>query len=129
MSAAQIVLDVIIAIVLYQVVKKIILVRTIKHYTPVELFDKLKNDRDIVLLDVRTKNERDAQFIKGSIHIPLLQLKAREGELEKFKEQEIVCYCRTGNRSLNAAAKLKKHGFNAANLKGGLVQWNIAGLR
>jgi len=129
MSAAQIILYVLIALVLYQVVKKIILVRTIKHYTPVELFGRLKNSKDIVLLDVRRKDERNVQLISGSIHIPLTQLKTRTGELEKLKGKEIVCYCRSGNRSLSAAAKLKKDGFNVANLKGGIVQWNMAGLR
>jgi rhodanese-related sulfurtransferase len=49
--------------------------------------------------------------------------------MKKFKDAEIICYCRTGNRSLNAAAKLKKLGFNAANLKGGIIRWNAAGLK
>lgn len=129
MSAVQISLYVIIVLVLYQVVKKVFLVRTIKHYTPVELFGKLKNSRDVVLLDVRRKDERNVRLIKGSIHIPLTQLKTRVDELKKFKKNEIVCYCRSGNRSLSAAAILKKDGFNVANLKGGIVQWNIAGLK
>ena len=84
---------------------------------------KLKN-RSILLLDVRTDAERKARNIKGSIHIPLNQLRRRAEELRKYKDKEIVCYCRSGNRSLNAALILQRQGFNAANLSGGINHWN-----
>ena len=83
----------------------------------------------LVLLDVRTDGERKRGSIKGSFHIPLATLHSSQNELKKFKGAEIICYCRTGNRSLNAAAKLNKLGFNAANLRGGIVRWNAAGLK
>ena len=83
----------------------------------------------MVLLDVRTDTERKQGSIKGSYHIPITSISSSENEMKKFKDAEIICYCRTGNRSLNAAAKLKKLGFNAANLKGGIMRWNAAGLK
>ena len=83
----------------------------------------------MVLLDVRAQTERKQGSIKGSFHIPLPSITSSQNELKKFKDAEIICYCRTGNRSLNAAAKLKKLGFNAANLKGGIIRWNAAGLK
>jgi rhodanese-related sulfurtransferase len=82
------------------------------------------NDRSIVLLDVRTDAERRAQAIRGSLHIPLQQLASRLSELEGYRSKEIVCYCRSGNRSLSASLLLRKRGFKAANLKGGLTDWN-----
>jgi len=69
------------------------------------------------------------QSITKSIHIPLAEISSRVDELDKFRNQEIICYCKTGIRSLSAASKLKKNGFNAANLKGGIGQWNSEGLK
>ena len=43
--------------------------------------------------------------------------------LEKYKNKKIVCYCRSGNRSIYAALLLQNQGFNVVNLKGGLNAW------
>jgi rhodanese-related sulfurtransferase len=123
MTASQIIIYVLIAIILFSIIKKEINKRKIKHYNADEINDKLKN-RSILLLDVRTESERKSRHIKGSLHIPLNQLSNRSGELKKFKDKEIVCYCRSGNRSLTAALMLQKNGFNAANLRGGMSRWN-----
>jgi adenylyltransferase/sulfurtransferase len=96
-----------------------------KHYDAGEVKNKIKNNHNIILLDVRTYAERNKHAIKGSIHIPLHELTGRVEELNKFKDKEIVCYCQSGNRSLSAAVKLKKRGFNSANLKGGISNWNL----
>lgn len=129
MNAGQILLYLIIAVVVLQLLRKVILIKSIKHYSPVELFRKLKDSKAVILLDVRTARERKAQAIKNSIHIPLAEINSRVVELKKYQNQEIVCYCRSGNRSLSAASKLKKNGFNAANLRGGILQWNSTGLK
>ena len=125
----QILLYVFIAVILSFIIKKALLVRSIKHYSPVDASQKLKNGNNTVLLDVRTSLERKKESIKGSFHIPLQEINSRTSELKKFKDKEIICYCRTGSRSLSAASKLKKHGFSVANLKGGILQWNAVGLR
>lgn len=123
MSTTQILIYILIALIVLSVVRKAINKRKIKHYNPEEANIKLKN-RSILLLDVRTDAERKARNIKGSIHIPLNQLSRRAEELKKFKDKEIVCYCRSGNRSLNAALILQRQGFNVANLSGGISHWN-----
>ena len=125
----QILLYVFIAVILSFIIKKALLLRSIKHYSPVDASQKLKNGNNTVLLDVRTSLERKKESIKGSFHIPLQEINSRTSELKKFKDKEIICYCRTGSRSLSAASKLKKHGFSVANLKGGILQWNAVGLR
>jgi len=129
MNAGQIILYLLIAVVVFQLLRKVFLFKSIKHYSPVELFRKLKDSKAVILLDVRTARERKAQSIKNSIHIPLAEINSRVVELKKYQNQEIVCYCRSGNRSLSAASKLKKNGFNAANLRGGILQWNSTGLK
>ncbi len=79
-----------------------------------------------VLLDVRTKAERSRDSIPGSVHIPLQELGSRSGELTKYRDTLIVCYCASGNRSLAAAVMLKKLGYSTANLAGGISNWKLA---
>ena len=97
----------------------------IPSYLPYEIKDKLKTTNDLILLDVRTIPEHKSQSIKGSLHIPLQELDRRKSELNKYKNKVIICYCQSGNRSRIAAVKLKKFGFNSANLGGGIKNWNF----
>ena len=129
MATEQIILYVLIALIIYYVGKKIYLIKTIKQYSPVDASTKVKKERNVVFLDVRTDKERKQSVIKGSYHIPVTSIKEREQELKKFKDAEIICYCRTGSRSLTAASKLKKMGYNASNLSGGMIRWNASGIR
>jgi rhodanese-related sulfurtransferase len=129
MEAGQIFLYLLIALIGFYIIRKVLVYRSVKHYSPVDASLKLKKERNVVLLDVRTDMERKQDSIKGSYHIPLMDISSSENELKKFKDAEIICYCRTGNRSMNAASKLKKMGFNAANLRRGIIGWKAAGLR
>lgn len=129
MTTEQLFLYALIALIVFYVIRKFLLIKSITHYSAQEASQKIKKERGVVLLDVRTDNERKQGSIKGSHHIPIASLNSGANELKKFKDAEIICYCRTGSRSLNAAAKLKKLGFNASNLKGGILRWNAAGLR
>jgi rhodanese-related sulfurtransferase len=103
--------------------------RSIQHYAPAEVAEKLKESRQVVLLDVRTDKEYQQQHIKGSIHIPLQSLLRRTGELEKYKHQEIICCCQTGSRSITAALKLKRLGYTVADMKGGIAEWNFSHIK
>jgi rhodanese-related sulfurtransferase len=129
MTSGQILLYALIALIAFYIIRKILLIKSIRHYSAQEASQKIKKERNVVLLDVRTETERKQGLIRGSFHIPITSLSTSSNELKKFKDAEIICYCRTGNRSLNAAAKLKKLGFNASNLKGGIIRWNAAGLK
>jgi len=122
MSATDVFLLVIAALLIFIYLKKYLTGRSIKNYVAEEIEAKIKNN-EIILLDVRTPKERKGNHIKGSYHIPLYEIKSRVHELNRFKDKEIVCYCRVGNRSLIAASKLKRYGFRSANLKGGIVAW------
>ncbi len=129
MDTGQIILYIVVAVTAYFVIRKFLLIISIKHYSPVDAFNKLRKGNSALFLDVRSAAERKSQKINGSLHIPLPEITSRYNELVKFKGREIICYCRTGNRSLSAAAKLKRQGFDVANLKGGINQWSSAGLR
>lgn len=76
-----------------------------------------RNRDKIILLDIRTKLEREAGYIEGSIHIPLQELRNRLNELDKSKE--IWVYCQVGQRGYYAERLLKQHGFNVKNVTGG----------
>jgi phage shock protein E len=74
------------------------------------------------LIDVRTQAEFVAGHIPGAINIPVQQLDARMHELEP-KDRAVVLYCRSGQRSGNAARILKGAGFAAVRDLGPMSRW------
>jgi rhodanese-related sulfurtransferase len=93
---------------------------------PVEVEEKFKNGKRLFLLDVREKHEMREGYIAGAKLIPLGQLASRMRELPR--DCEIVCVCRSGNRSRSAAKKLIAAGYSASNLKGGMLAWKWSNL-
>ena len=129
MSGTQNIIYGLIILLLAFSIRRFLLFRSVRQYSPAEAAARMSNGKGVILPDVRTAAERSDRLIQGSVHIPLHELPRRIGELEKYRDSEIICYCRSGNRSLNAAATLRKHGFRAANLQGGMIQWNYSGHR
>lgn len=86
-----------------------------------ELKGMIDANKDIFILDVRNNNELKYGKIKNSVLIPLKELEKRFNELPKDKI--IVAYCKSGKRSETAAKFLQKKGFDAHNLKGGILAW------
>ena len=87
------------------------------------------NRQDALVLDVREQAEFAQSHILNSRGLPLSQLEARIGDIEKFKDKPVIVYCATGNRSSTAAATLRKRGFSSVfNLSGGFAAWQQAGL-
>jgi phage shock protein E len=125
MQSSQIILLILGVIIVYLIVKRFIVARSINQYTPAEAEAKMRNSLNIVFLDVRTKQEKKSGSIKGCIQIPLHELRSKAGELERYRGKEIICYCRSGRRSLTAASILKGKGFNASSLQGGISNWNL----
>ena len=82
----------------------------------------------VQVLDVRERDEWDGALghIRGAKWIPLGELPARIGELERGRP--VVAVCRSGARSAQAVSVLSKAGFkDVANLAGGLVRWRAEG--
>ncbi len=96
----------------------------IENIGPEELMEKMESGKKFFLLDVRTPLEHAAQTIQGSQLIPLQELGYRMQELPK--DEEIVVYCRVGNRSAYASALLARQGYKVKNLEGGIALWNAA---
>ena len=90
-----------------------------------ELRERMSKGDNILLLDVRTDEEHEAENIPGSVHIPLHELEERIDELEQFRDRQIIIYCRSGNRSAQACMYLQLVGFeDLVNLRGGMMYWN-----
>jgi rhodanese-related sulfurtransferase len=123
MSISQILLYAAVALVLLVSLRRFLITRSVTQYSPDRAAERLREGS--VFLDVRTAGERAAHHIKGSLHIPLQTLTTRMDELQRYREREIICYCQTGSRSVLAAARLRKHGYQTANLAGGIVEWNF----
>jgi rhodanese-related sulfurtransferase len=78
-----------------------------------------------VLLDVRTVGEFQSGHIAGAANIPVEVLAARLAELPKDKP--IVLYCRSGNRSAQAARLLRSAGYADVYDLGGIIAWQAQG--
>jgi rhodanese-related sulfurtransferase len=90
---------------------------------------QLINRQDALVLDVREQAEFAQSHILNARWLPLSQLEARAGEIEKFKDKPLIVYCASGSRSSTAASALTKRGFSkVVNLAGGFVAWQQAGL-
>ena len=89
-----------------------------------ELKAKMDAGENVLLLDVREPDERAAYNI-GGIFLPLgFVLSMQTDEIAELKDEEIVCYCRSGKRSLQACMMLETMGFSKMkNLEGGMLAW------
>jgi sulfur dioxygenase len=88
---------------------------------------QLGNPTPPLLLDVRELEEFTGELghIPGSKLIPLKELPARIGEIEAYKDKDVIVICRAGVRSTTAAAILTGLGFeHVSNLKGGMLDWD-----
>lgn len=88
---------------------------------PAELADWMQHDEQLQVIDVREPYEREAGHIAGTAHIPMNELTARAGEIDR--ERPVVFYCRVGARSDMAAQAFRASGYRAASMRGGLVRW------
>ena len=89
-----------------------------------EVKTRLNSGETLNLVDVREADE-NAEFNIGGILLPLEKIQNLEyDDIEELKDQEIIFYCRTGNRSTQACLFLEMTGFtNCKNLAGGMVEW------
>lgn len=95
-----------------------------KIITPEELKQRMDAGEKINLIDVREPSEHE-EFNIGGVLYPLGRIRDMDTEeLEMLKNEEVIFYCRSGNRSGQAAMMLDTMGFsNTVNLVGGMLSW------
>lgn len=92
-------------------------------------FGKAIGTDRVWLLDVRTPEEYASGHIAGAMNMDVLGAGFRHAAESRLgKDREVWVYCRSGKRSLTAAAILSKAGYRVVNLRGGIMEWEQAGL-
>ena len=98
-----------------------------KTISPAEISRYVKNHRDVVLLDVRTKVEFEGKAdpnyptLKNAINIPVQELESRLDRIANLKKRKIIVYCSRSHRSALACYILTQNGFkDVTNMSGGV---------
>ena len=95
----------------------------------VQGFAELVSDTNVVVLDVRTAEEYADGHIERAVNIDY----KKDDFMDRAKAtlptgKTIAIYCRSGRRSANAASMLAPEGYVLVNLKGGIIDWQNAGM-
>ena len=92
--------------------------------TAEEVKSRLDAGEQLNLIDVREPRE-NAEFNIGGILLSLGKIQNMSiDEIEPLREKEVICYCRSGNRSGQACLILDTLGFTKTkNLSGGMLGW------
>lgn len=89
-----------------------------------ELKERMDKGENVHLVDVREPHE-NAEFNIGGTLLPLGKVQTMQtDDIDDWKDDEVVVYCRSGNRSGQATMFLEQMGFkNVKNLTGGMLAW------
>jgi len=89
-----------------------------------EVKSRIDQGENLHILDVREPHE-NTEFNIGGTLIPLGKIQTMQlDEIEELKNEEVIVYCRSGNRSGQACLILEMAGFtNVKNLTGGMLEW------
>ncbi len=79
------------------------------------------------LVDVRTETEFRRGHLRGAVNVPISALPSRLATLGLERDRPVVAICLTAHRSIPAVRLLRRAGFDAAQLAGGMLAWREAG--
>lgn len=91
--------------------------------SPQQAKERMDSGDPVIVLDVRTQGEYDSGHIQGALLLPNEQIGAARPALLPDLDAEILVYCRSGNRSRQAAQKLVAMGYTAVYDFGGISGW------
>ena len=97
--------------------------KTYRQVSPEEAAAMMEEETDYIILDVRTQEEYETAHIPGAICIPNETIGTDEIPELPDKDQLILVYCRSGNRSRQASEKLAKQGYTNIVEFGGINSW------
>jgi len=94
----------------------------IPEVSPEELKRELDSTGPPIIIDVREAEELEISRFANFIHIPMMEIPSRMGELDR--NADLVIVCRIGERSAHVAHYLAQAGFSKVrNLAGGINRW------
>ena len=94
----------------------------VREVSPAEYVRESAAHPGRLLLDVREAWEREIAKLPEALHVPMAEIAARLGEIDRSRE--VVVLCRSGGRSLKVARYLEEQGYpSVANLTGGILAW------
>lgn len=96
---------------------------TYRQVNAEEADSMMEEESGYIILDVRTAQEYSEKHIPGAINIPNETIGAEDIPELPDKEQLILVYCRSGNRSKQASEKLVKLGYTNIVEFGGINDW------
>lgn len=79
------------------------------------------------VLDVRTEGEFLRGHVRSAVLVPIAELHARLPGLGLARDRKVVAICLTAHRSIPAVRLLRRSGFDAVQLAGGMIAWRAAG--
>lgn len=83
----------------------------------------MESGEDFVILDVRTPEEFAAGHIPGAVNLPNEDISSQKPAQLPDTQQQILVYCRSGNRSKQASRKLADLGYTNVLEFGGIKTW------
>jgi len=102
--------------------------KEIQEIRPEDLKAMQQNGEDVIVIDVREREDNAKGAIPGAVNVPRGVLEHSIDEVTTDKDKKLVLYCGGGSRSAMAAQSLKKMGFkNAISLAGGYRGWKSSG--
>ena len=94
-------------------------------------FEKLAENEQVLVVDVRTEEEYQRGFIPGAVNIPHKDILSGKATLDNFKNKKLVFYCRSGVRAGYVTdflrKKLPNNQAHLYHLKGDYLEWEKRG--
>lgn len=87
---------------------------------------KLQRSEEFLLLDCRERDEHALVNLPQATLLPMSEIQQRVGELDGYREREIVVHCHHGGRSLQVTMWLRQQGFaDVKSMAGGIDAWAV----
>ena len=100
----------------------------ITSVSPQELVQLMAANAEVLVLDVRSRDEHAAGHIAGAVNIPHAEINDRMGELGAYRDKHIVVCCWAGGRADIAKQVLREAGFaSVLDLRGHMAEWQRLG--
>jgi rhodanese-related sulfurtransferase len=99
----------------------------VKNVTAEEAYKLISDNKEFIILDVRTKDEYDNGHIPGAKLVPVNILSMKIAQLNKYRDKPVLVYCASGGRSPRAVDTLVNNDFRYIyHLSRGIFSWRYS---